>query len=130
MKDLSTLLLAQRLDVTVRSDGSASLHKAVVGHDPWFADVIRHDYFHSKSYMVQEACLAAFDDIESIAEAVAKGYEGAKKAGFADAQLLMMMNRAGRAACAKTWACLAEQKLRKALSSKPVKAATHDATEL
>lgn len=39
-------------------------------------DAIRHDNFHSKSYAVQRACLAAFDDMELIAEAVAKAYEG------------------------------------------------------
>ncbi|CAJ1352507.1 unnamed protein product [Effrenium voratum] len=75
-------------------------------------DAIRHDNFHSKSYAVQRACLAAFDDMELIAEAVAKAYEGAKKSHASDVQLLMTLNKAARQACQMTPACLAERELR------------------
>ncbi|CAJ1408109.1 unnamed protein product [Effrenium voratum] len=112
MKDLAKLLRAQRLDVIGYSDGSAALEKAVVGSDPVFLDAIRHDNFHSKSYAVQRACLAAFDDMELIAEAVAKAYEGAKKSHASDVQLLMTLNKAARQACQMTPACLAERELR------------------
>ncbi|CAE7366367.1 DSPTP1B [Symbiodinium natans] len=123
MQDLSALLHAQRLDVDLHKDGSASLNKAVVGQTVFFTEVLRREHFHYKSYIVQQACQEAFDDIEVVTDAVARAYEGAKRSHAPDSHLLMMMNRAGRAACSQTRACVEEKKLRLKLANagKPAK---------
>ncbi|OLP95795.1 hypothetical protein AK812_SmicGene22027 [Symbiodinium microadriaticum] len=79
-------------------------------------ETLHSERFHYKSYMVQHACQKAFDDMELIADAVARAYEGARRRGASDAQLLMMLNRAGRAACSQTRACVDEGKLRKSMA--------------
>ncbi|CAE7845193.1 unnamed protein product [Symbiodinium necroappetens] len=116
MKDLSALLLGQRLDIDLHDDGSASLKKAVVTQEVFYPETLHSEKFHYKSYMVQHACQKAFDDMELIADAVARAYEGARRRGASDAQLLMMLNRAGRAACSQTRACVDEGKLRKSMA--------------
>ena len=40
-------------------------------------ETLHSEKFHYKSYMVQHACQKAFDDMELIADAVARAYEGA-----------------------------------------------------
>ncbi|CAE7200478.1 Kif21a [Symbiodinium sp. CCMP2592] len=92
------LLLGQRLDIDLHDDGSASLKKAVVTQELFYPEILHSEKFHYKSYMVQNACQKAFDDMDFIADAVAR----ARRSGASDAQLLMMLNRAGRAACSQT----------------------------
>ncbi|CAE7040400.1 NaCP60E [Symbiodinium sp. CCMP2592] len=129
MKDLSALLLGQRLDIDLHDDGSASLKKAVVTQELFYPEILHSEKFHYKSYMVQNACQKAFDDMDFIADAVARAYEGARRSGASDAQLLMMLNRAGRAACSQTRACADEVKLRKSMAGAkpPQKRPAHSA---
>ena len=39
-------------------------------------EILHSEKFHYKSYMVQNACQKAFDDMDFIADAVARAYEG------------------------------------------------------
>ncbi|CAE7745866.1 KIN4A [Symbiodinium pilosum] len=80
MRHLSKLLHTQRLDVDLQHDGLASVKKDMCA-DIGAKDEVKSEQFHFKSYIVQQACMAAFDDIEIITNAVARAYEGRSSKG-------------------------------------------------
>eukprot|EP00930_Biecheleria_cincta_P014934 TRINITY_DN12636_c0_g1_i1.p1 TRINITY_DN12636_c0_g1~~TRINITY_DN12636_c0_g1_i1.p1 ORF type:complete len:155 (+),score=20.55 TRINITY_DN12636_c0_g1_i1:204-668(+) len=113
MSDLAGLLRAQRLEVAVHGNGSASMQPTHQGHMPIYTDKILQGRFHYKSFAVQKACTAIFrEGMPEIAEAVSKSYMDAKQRSATVPTLMTSMGAAARQSCERVRACQAEKRLR------------------